>query len=109
MADHIKEFKRLSGVPFAWLTEEPGTPPVSYLGGQADLTPLRNKAREAMDALSDVQKAADAGRSDDAYEALRRAKASIDAALGGQIGPYAPGAGGPSSSYGTPGSGSMGR
>ena len=101
---HLSEFKRLAGNPFAWLTEVQ-SPAVSYLGGQADLTPIRNKAREAIDALSDVQKAADAGRADDAYDALRRAKAAIDAALGGQIGPYAPGMGGPPTNLGGGGNG----
>jgi len=57
------------------------------MGGQADLTPLKNKAREASEALNDAQKAADSGRAEDAMEALRRARAAIDAALGGHLGP----------------------
>jgi hypothetical protein len=98
----IEEYRRLSGEPFSWLNELDGMPsvPVSYVGGQADLTPLRNKAREAMDALNDAQKAADVGRADDAYEAVRRAKAAIDIILGGSIGPYPSGTGGPPTSYG---------
>lgn len=107
MSDYLKDFKRLAGNPFSWLTEGPESPAVSYLGGQADLTPLRNKAREAMDALADLQRAADVGKVDDAYEALRRAKAAIDAALGGQIGPYAPGMGGPPTNHGSPGGGAL--
>jgi len=101
----LAEFKRLAGEPFSWLHELEGTPavPVSYIGGQADLTPLRNKAREAMDALNDAQKAADIGKVDDAYEAVRRAKAAIDIILGGQIGPYPAGTGGPPTGYGSGG------
>jgi hypothetical protein len=101
----FEEYKRLSAEPFQWLQELDGMPatPVSYLGGQADLTPLRNKAREAMDALNDAQKAADIGKADDAYEAVRRAKAAIDVILGGQIGPYPSGTGGPPTSYGAGG------
>ena len=64
-----------------------GEPPVSYMGGQADLTPLKNKAREAAEALNDAQKAADEGRAEDAMQAMQRAKAAIDAAMGGQVAP----------------------
>lgn len=84
MADFLKEFKKLTQPIF----EDPTT--ANYLGGQADLTPLRNKAREAMDALADANRAADQGRADDCLEGFRRAKAAIDAALGGQVGPYYP-------------------
>jgi hypothetical protein len=90
MADYLKDYQRLVGEG-SWLNEYPvggtgggGT----FLGGQADLTPLRNKAREAMDALADASKAADQGRVDDTLEYFRRAKAILDIALGGQIGPY---------------------
>lgn len=79
---YSNQFKKLVTPLF----EEPS--PMS-LGGQADLTPLRNKSREAMDALADAARAADQGRADDCLEAFRRAKAAIDAALGGQVGPYA--------------------
>lgn len=58
------------------------------MGGQADLTPLKNKAREATEALIDAQRAADAGRTEDTMDALRRARAVIDAALGGGLGAH---------------------
>lgn len=83
MDDFLKEFRKLTNPLF----EDPASP---SMGGQADLAPLRNKAREAMDALADAGRAADQGRADDCLESFRRAKASIDAALGGQIGPYSP-------------------
>lgn len=83
MSRFLKDYKRLVNP-----LHEDGPPP--YLGGQADLTPMRNRAREAMDALADAQRAADQGRADDCLESFRRAKAAIDAALGGQIGPYSP-------------------
>ena len=77
---YFSEFKKLTSALFDEDT--------SYLGGQADLIPLRNKAREAMDALADAARAADQGRVDDCMESFKRAKAAIDAALGGQIAPY---------------------
>lgn len=80
MSSFLKDYKRLVNPIF----EDPSAP---YLGGQADMTPMRNRAREAMDALADAQRAADQGRVDDCLEGFRRAKAAIDAALGGQIGP----------------------
>jgi hypothetical protein len=88
---YFEDYRRLVGEG-SWLNEypgamEPGGNP-TFLGGQADLTPLRNKAREAMDALADASKAADQGRVDDCLEYFRRAKAILDIALGGQIGPY---------------------
>lgn len=79
VSDYTKEYRRLTRPLF----EEGG----GYMGGQADLTPLKNKAREAVEALNDAQKAADSGRSEDAMEGLRRARAAIDIALGGQVGP----------------------
>ena len=89
MSNFLKEFKRLSADPVvARLTEYNGDEsPSSYVGGQADLTPLKNKAREAVEALNDAQKAADEGRAEDAQQAMQRAKAAIDAALGGQVAP----------------------
>lgn len=93
MVKYLEEFKRLSGEPFRWLYEadSPSLPntPNSYLGGQADLTPIRHRAREAIEALNDCLRAADSGKADDVLDALRRAKAAIEAALGGQVGPYA--------------------
>jgi hypothetical protein len=79
----FKDYKRLVNPMF----EDAAAP---YMGGQADMTPMRNRAREAMDALADAQRAADQGRVDDCMEGFRRAKAAIDAALGGQIGPASP-------------------
>lgn len=93
MPKHISEFNRLAGEPFSWMYENDPGAPTAFLGGQADLTPLRNKAREAAEALNDCMRATDSGKADDAVEALRRAKAAIDAALGGQVGPYGPGPG----------------
>lgn len=94
MSKHLTDFKRLAADPFSWMNEsDQSTVPSSFLGGQADLTPLRNKAREAAEALNDCMRATEMGKTDDAMEALRRAKAAIDAALGGQIGPYGPGPG----------------
>lgn len=87
MNDFLDSFKKLTTGLFED-ADSPGSYSRSYLGGQADLTPMRNKAREAMDALADAQRAADQGKADDCLEAFRRAKAAIDAALGGQIGPY---------------------
>lgn len=89
MADYLKEFERLTKPLMQQLSEAmpggaPGVP--GYMGGQADLTPLKNKAREAVEALNDAQKAADSGRTEDALDALRRARAVIDAALGGGLG-----------------------
>lgn len=83
MSEFFKDYKRLVNPLF-----EDATAP--YLGGQADMTPMRNRAREAMDALADAQRASEQGRVDDCLEAFRRAKAAIDAALGGQVGPYSP-------------------
>jgi len=83
LADYLKDFKRLTTPLLQQLHESIPTevPP----GGQSDLTPLKNKAREAVEALNDAQMAADAGRSEDAMEALRRARSAIDAALGGSF------------------------
>ncbi len=97
MSDYLTEFKRLtappfvSGTPLAEFSGGSGqgdaadVPGVSYTGGAADLTPLRNKAREAQEALNDAQKAAEEGRAEDARQAMQRAKSAIDAALGGAI------------------------
>lgn len=90
-SDYLKEFKRLTQPLGQQLSEAiagsaPGVP--GYMGGQADLTPLKNKAREAVEALNDAQKSADAGRTEDTLDALRRARAVIDAALGGSLGAH---------------------
>ena len=97
MSKYLTEFKRLTAPSFVNgtpLTEFSGgsgqgdandAPGVSYTGGSADLTPLRNKAREASEALNDAQKAAEEGRAEDARQAMQRAKSAIDAALGGAI------------------------
>ena len=87
MSEYAKEFNRLTKGLLEQITEQ-GFGGNGYMGGQADLTPLKNKAREAMEALNDAQKAADSGRLEDATEALRRARAAIDGALGGQVGPH---------------------
>jgi hypothetical protein len=98
--DYLKEYKALTTDLPSQLNEQ-GFGGNGYMGGQADLTPLKNRAREASEALNDAQKAADAGRAEDALEAMRRARAAIDAALGGGIGPHGAmtpppgGAGGP--------------
>ena len=99
------EFKRLINPQHirTLSLNEDGQSKNGYMGGQADLTPLKNKAREAAEALNDAQKAADAGRAEDAMEAMRRARAAIDAALGGQVGPH--GAMTPPSGVGGPGAG----
>lgn len=60
----------------------------SYMGGQADLTPIKNKAREAVEALNDALRACDSSRAEDAMEAMRRARSVIDAALGGGLGSH---------------------
>ena len=88
--EYTKQFKRLTKPLLELINEQGfgGGGGSGYMGGQADLTPLKNKAREAMEALNDAQKAADSGRLADATEALRRARASIDAALGGHMAPY---------------------
>lgn len=89
--EYIKDFKRLTEPVHSWM-QEAGTGtmgPDQGAGGYADLTPLRNKAREAVDSLASAQRAADQGRMDDCLEYFRRAKAVIDIALGGQVGPYA--------------------
>lgn len=90
--DYLKEFKRLTK-PLEQLISEavndgvaPGVP--GYTGGQADLTPLKNKAREAVEALNDAQRAADSGRTEDTLDALRRARAILDSALGGAMGAH---------------------
>ena len=83
MSDYISEYRRLT-TPLLIGEQSPGDPGV--VGGQADLTPLKNKAREAVEALNDAQKFADSGRAEDTLDALRRARASIDAALGGSLG-----------------------
>ncbi len=86
MSDPLKDFKRLTTGVHDWMNE--AGPDASMLGGQADLTPLRNKAREIIDAMANAQRAADQGRMDDCLEYFRRAKAIMDIALGGQVGPY---------------------
>lgn len=91
MSDFLNEYKRLTKPLAQHITEAvsgplPGMP--GYMGGQADLTPLKNKAREAVEALNDAQKAADSGRTEDALDGLRRARAVIDAALGGGLGAH---------------------
>lgn len=97
MSDYLTEYRRLTAPSCAnrsLLREFSGgsgqgdandSPGVSYTGGAADLTPLRNKAREAQEALNDAQKAAEEGRAEDARQAMQRAKSAIDAALGGAI------------------------
>lgn len=92
MSDFLKEYKRLT-LPLVQQISEavnngvaPGVP--GYTGGQADLTPLKNKAREAVEALNDAQRAADSGRTEDTLDALRRARAVIDAALGANAGAH---------------------
>lgn len=89
-SDYLKEYKRLTEPLMKQLSEITGTAPgvPGYMGGQADLTPLKNKAREAVEALNDAQKSADAGRTEDTLDALRRARAVIDAALGGSLGAH---------------------
>ena len=91
MSDFLNEYKRLTKPLTQHITEavtgqSPGAP--GHMGGQADLTPLKNKAREAVEALNDAQKAADSGRTEDAMDGLRRARAVIDAALGGSLGAH---------------------
>ena len=97
MPDYLAEYRRLtgpscsSGSPLLEFSGGSGqgdandSPGVSYTGGAADLTPMRNKAREAQEALNDAQKAAEEGRAEDARQAMQRAKSAIDAALGGAI------------------------
>jgi hypothetical protein len=90
--DYLKDFKRLTKPLMEQISETvvaggaPGVP--GYVGGQADLTPLKNKAREAVEALNDAQRAADSGRTEDTLDALRRARAVIDAALGASVGAH---------------------
>ena len=109
MSNYLKEYKRLSKPLLQQIsengygngqTQSPGGS--SYMGGQADLTPLKNKAREAVEALNDVQRACDSGRAEDAQEAMRRARAVIDSALGGSLGAHgaAMPSGGGSGGYG---------
>lgn len=92
MSDYLKEFRSLSRSLMEQIQEDGYGSPVggmqSYMGGQADLTPIKNKAREAVEALNDAQKACDSGRAEDAMEAMRRARAVIDAALGGGLGAH---------------------
>ena len=107
MADYLTEYNRLSKPLLQQISEDgygdaqstPGgdssggssggqSGGQSYMGGQADLTPLKNKAREAVEALNDVQRACDSGRAEDAMEAMRRARAVIDSALGGSLGAH---------------------
>lgn len=101
--EFLSEFKRLTGDAFNWLYEMPtpdnvGMPPAgqaagattptpSPTGGQADLTPMKNKGVEAQEAIKDAIKAAEEGNMDDAKQAFQRAKAAIDQALGGVITP----------------------
>jgi hypothetical protein len=95
VADYLNEYRRLSK-PLLQQISEGGYSPdpsagggdPSYMGGQADLTPIKNKAREAVEALSDAIRACDSGRAEDAQEAMRRARAVIDAALGGGLGSH---------------------
>lgn len=103
MSNYLKEYRRLS-VPLLQQIQEQGE---MYMGGQADLTPMKNKAREAIEALSDAQRACDAGRAEDCMEALRRARAVIDAALGAQLGAH--GAAMPMGAGGPAGTGGYGR
>ena len=88
MSDFLNDFKRLTKPLMQNITEAvaqvSGAPGAA--GGQSDLTPLKNKAREAVEALNDAQRFADAGRTEDAMDALRRARAVVDAALGGGLG-----------------------
>ena len=93
MADYLKEYKRLAKPLLQQISEQgfggdSGSAGQSYMGGQADLTPIKNKAREAVEALNDAQRACDSGRAEDAMEAMRRARAVIDAALGGGLGSH---------------------
>ncbi len=89
MSDYLNEYKRLTTGILDQISEQGyGSSGNGYMGGQADLTPLKNKAREAVEALNDAQKAADAGRAEDAMEAMRRARAAIDGALGGHVSPH---------------------
>lgn len=102
MKKFLKEFARLRDDPFTWLYEEPrpmdGTgapaaatapapPPGSPAGAAVDLTPMKNKCKEGLEALNDAFKAAEEGKADDAKQALQRAKAAIDQALGGAVSP----------------------
>ena len=94
VADYLKEYKQLS-TPLLQQIAEQGfgggqgsSGGDSYMGGQADLTPIKNRAREAVEALNDVQRACDSGRAEDAMEAMRRARAVIDLALGGGLGSH---------------------
>lgn len=90
MSNYLKEYKRLSTSLIQQICETvagaemPGSP--GFSPGRADLTPLKNKAREAVEALNDAQRAADSGRMEDTLDALRRARSVIDAALGGSLG-----------------------
>lgn len=102
-SDYLKEYRRLS-VPLLQQISEQGE---MSMGGHADMTPIKNKAREAVEALNDAQRACDSGRSEDAMEAMRRARAVIDAALGAQLGTH--GAAMPMGSGGPSGSGGYGR
>lgn len=92
MRKFLNEYKRLISPLMQQISEAvndgvtPGVP--GYTGGQADLTPLKNKAREAVEALNDAQRAADAGRTEDTLDALRRARAVIDGALGAALGAH---------------------
>jgi hypothetical protein len=95
VADFLTEYNRLSKPLLQQISEDGygqapggGSGGQSYMGGQADLTPLKNKAREAVEALNDVQRACDSGRAEDAMEAMRRARAVIDSALGGSLGAH---------------------
>jgi len=97
VADYLKEYRRLSKPLLQQISEQgySGQDPSgggggdqSYMGGQADLTPIKNKAREAVEALNDAMRACDSGRAEDAQEAMRRARAVIDAALGGGLGSH---------------------
>lgn len=93
---YLKEYIRLTGILF-----EQDMPN----GNPADLTPIKNKAREAAEALVDAQRACDSGRSEDAIEAMRRARAVIDAALGSQLGVHGAAMPANSGSYGSGGYG----
>jgi len=92
VSDYLKEYKRLSKPLLQQINEQgfgaSGSAGQSYMGGQADLTPLKNKAREAVEALNDALKACDSGRAEDAMEAMRRARAVIDAGLGSGLGAH---------------------
>lgn len=87
MSDYLKEFKRLTTPLIEQLKESPDSIVAGFDGDKSvNLIPMKNKAREAIEALNDVMHAANAGRSEDAIDAMRRARAVIDSALGAGLG-----------------------